>query len=407
MIYTDRSLGNVKLSSEQNQSMEEITLVKTVNVEKTKIFNTISDIENYPLILPDNVISVKILNRSDNIIFAEEELVEKFVKTTIIVKHTLVPYENQTLEVRSGDAQGTTIVGTFKGNDSSTTITTRAKLQLKGILVPFVFLPSSSVQEELDRKITAFADYAKGFDNKYKKIVDDLYRETLYRPADKVGLEYFASQLESGKMTVSDIRKALSESDEAKHLLRPEQRKTLEELDPSTRTTINSLYQEVLHRKADPLGMQYYGSQLEAGKMAVSEIRAALLNSDEAKHLIEIKTVEELNSTTKATINYLYEQILHREADPQGMQYFGSLLESGKLTVANITKALFESPEGQDIEFTYHPERKKISDLYMQIFNRPIDNNTLNHYVPLLESRNMTYDQIKQELLNQNQSSKG
>ncbi|MGI0011647.1 MAG: DUF4214 domain-containing protein, partial [Nitrosopumilaceae archaeon] len=54
------------------------------------------------------------------------------------------------------------------------------------------------------------------FDSKSKKTVDDLYREILRRPADEIGLQHYASMLESGKMTVDDIRKALLESDEYK-----------------------------------------------------------------------------------------------------------------------------------------------------------------------------------------------
>lgn len=49
-----------------------------------------------------------------------------------------------------------------------------------------------------------------------KKIVDDLYREILRRPADVEGLRYYASLLENGEMTVEDIRKALLESNEYK-----------------------------------------------------------------------------------------------------------------------------------------------------------------------------------------------
>ena len=47
-----------------------------------------------------------------------------------------------------------------------------------------------------------------------KIIIDDLYREILRRPADNYSLQYYDSLLESGKMTVEDIRKALLESDE-------------------------------------------------------------------------------------------------------------------------------------------------------------------------------------------------
>ena len=49
-----------------------------------------------------------------------------------------------------------------------------------------------------------------------KNIVDDLYREILFRPADPDGLQYYASQLESGKLTIDEIRTILANSFEAK-----------------------------------------------------------------------------------------------------------------------------------------------------------------------------------------------
>lgn len=56
------------------------------------------------------------------------------------------------------------------------------------------------------------------YENPFAKTIDDLYREILRRPADEIGLQHFASLLESGKMSVYDIRKVLLESEEYKTL---------------------------------------------------------------------------------------------------------------------------------------------------------------------------------------------
>ena len=50
-------------------------------------------------------------------------------------------------------------------------------------------------------------------------IVDDLYHEILSRSADEVGLQHYASLLESKKMSAEDIRRILLNSDEYKSLI--------------------------------------------------------------------------------------------------------------------------------------------------------------------------------------------
>ena len=214
IIYIDGSFSDLKLTIEGKKTVDEIELVKTVSIGRAKIFDTMTDVQNYPIILPKNVISVKILNQSDNVIYAEEEVVEKYIKTKLIVKHTTFPYYNHTLEVMNGDAQGTKITQTFDGNDSETTFNTKIKLHLKGILAPFAYFPDYVLGNELNHAILDFVDYAKGFDDDTKKTVDDLYREILLRPADKEGFEYWGSLLESGKITKEEMRQAILNSDE-------------------------------------------------------------------------------------------------------------------------------------------------------------------------------------------------
>ena len=59
----------------------------------------------------------------------------------------------------------------------------------------------------------------------------------------------------------------------------------------------------------------------------------------------EIKTLDELSENTKKQVNDLYFEILGREADPQGLQHFGSLIEIGKMTTEELRQALLNSTE--------------------------------------------------------------
>ena len=52
-------------------------------------------------------------------------------------------------------------------------------------------------------------------DDETKKIIDDLYREILLRPADTESFEYWGSLLENGKITKLELRKSILKSEEA------------------------------------------------------------------------------------------------------------------------------------------------------------------------------------------------
>jgi len=334
IIYIDQtSFANVKFLKQEKPTIQEITFVETVDVNKTKIFDTLADVENYPLVLPNNFLSVHILNKTGNVILAEEEVMEQYLKSKLLVKHTLVPYEKQTLEVMDGDAKGTIITETFEQINSTTKLTTDIKLHVTGKLIPIVYFPVISVQQELDKKILVFANYAKGFDSKYEKIVDSLYREILYRPADPQGLRYYATMLQNGKMTQDDIRNALSNSDEAKLVLKPSQMKTPDELDPTTKKTVNDLYTTILGRPADPQGLSYYGSLLENGKMTQDDIRNALSNSDEAAAM-------RIHTLSDRKLDILYEEIFHVHVDQKTLDHYSPLLESGNMTLDDVRKDL-------------------------------------------------------------------
>ena len=328
------------------------TVIKTVDLDREKIFSIMTDVYNYPKVLPKNILSVSILNQTENTIFTEEEFIEKGVKIKFHVKHTIIPPLEHRIEILDSDAKGTKVLQSFELIDNSTTrINTGIELRFKGILTPFVFIPENNALHAANTILDSFVDYAVS-KSQFEKIVDDLYREILLRPADNDGLQYFASQLESGKMTVDDIRKELLESKEMKNLLLPTELKTLDELNPESKKIVDDLYREILLRPADNDGLQYFASQLESGKMTVDDIRKELLESKEMKNLLlptELKTLDELNPESKKIVDDLYREILLRPADNDGLQYFASQLESGKMTVDDIRKALLESEEMKNL----------------------------------------------------------
>ena len=79
----------------------------------------------------------------------------------------------------------------------------------------------------------------------------------------------------------------------------------------------------------------------------------------------------------------MYEKILLREADPEGLAYFGSLFESG-VTSDKIRAMLLESDEGKNISFN-HPVRSKITTVFALIFDTSPDNSYVDHYHKMID----------------------
>ena len=248
------------------------------------MYDVITDVENYPKVLPKNILSVKILDRTDNSIIAEEQINEKGIRLTLTVKHSFVPMEKHTIEILDGDAKGTIITQYFDivQPEGSLRITTDAELDLKGIMRFVGFLPPSSIQHGVNTVIDAFTLFAQQkmslTENEFA--VEILYREVLLRESDPNGLKFYVEMLEEG-MTIDDVKKLLVKSDEYQNRFVEIGISSIDELNPETIKTVDDLYLEILDRSADYNGMLYYGFLLETGKFTTDDIRQSLMDSVE------------------------------------------------------------------------------------------------------------------------------
>jgi len=141
-------------------------VIRETEVKKEKIYDVMADIENYPNVLPENVISIKIINQTKHgvaqVIFAEQTLIERGVVVTQIVKHGIFPYEGwHIVTVMSGDAAGTQIHLKFKDEGDKTKITGEVKIRIKGILAPFGQLEIGDLESATYTTIDNFIEYSK------------------------------------------------------------------------------------------------------------------------------------------------------------------------------------------------------------------------------------------------------
>ena len=286
----ERPQIDLQLPTEPTKKISFENIVTTRTHEQ--MYDVLTDVKNYPKVLPKNVLSVKILNKTDDSIIAEEELYENFIKTKLTIKHSFIPMEKHTIEILDGDAKGTIISQYFEDLPDGFKIKTDIDLNLKGILYPVSFLPKSSLQHAVNTVIKEFASYAK---TKYvlsenENIIDSLYREILLRRADPEGMKFYVEMLEEEKLTIEQIRESLLSSEEYKSLIPPSELKSKNDLDPKSIKIINDLYLEILSRPADENGLIYYATQLENETLSIDEIRQKLLNSEE---FIQLNSIQE------------------------------------------------------------------------------------------------------------------
>ena len=332
------------------EPIKKFTITKTVDLSDDELIDVFSDISKYSTILPANILSTKLLNVTNGIVFSEIEVVEKGIRANFQFSQEIEENRHY-VTILTGDAKGTILEQRFNPIDDSTTeIINAVELRFRGILSPFIFLPDYNLKHAGNTILDSFVDYKKLNVNitKSEKIVDDLYRKILFRAADSTGLESFSSQLEAGKITPEELESILLESDERKNLLLPTEFKILEEIDPENKKIVSDLYQKILNRNVDPDPLLLYSNQLEAGKITPEELESILLESREYKYLIpasELKTLDQLKPETIEIIGKLYLELLDRDADPTGVQHYGNLLESDRITIEEIRSLLTRSLE--------------------------------------------------------------
>ena len=335
IFYINSTYETTSLPNIIPKPISELEIIKEVDIEKEKIFLVMTDLENYPKVLPRNIKSIDIIEQSDNVILAEYTVVEAGVYSKLLVQHKMYPYYEHVMEVMDGDAKETKVTQKFTDINSITTINTIIEFDLKGILSPFSFLPKGNLEHATNTILTNFIDYAQISENETKKIVDDLYREILLRPADTEAFEYWVPLLENGSKTETDIRTEILNSDEKKHLLSLQEMKTVDELELTTKKIVDDLYREILLRPADTEAFEYWGSLLENENITKLELRKSILKSQEA---IDLKRFD----STSGLIKSIFNEILNRDPTVSESSHYKYLVDIEEITEEQIRLELEE-----------------------------------------------------------------
>ena len=139
---------------------------------------------------------------------------------------------------------------------------------------------------------------------------------------------------------------------------------------------------------------------MKSEEITIDEIRIELLNSDESNYILrldEMKTVDELEPTTKKIIDDLYREILQRPADQEAFEYWGSLLEAEKISKPDLRKSILKSQEAIDLK-RFDSTRGFVKDVFNEILNRNPTINEADHYKYLVDIEEITEHEIRLEL---------
>jgi len=143
-----------------------------------------------------------------------------------------------------------------------------------------------------------------------------------------------------------------------------------------------NLYRDILQRSADEGGLNHYVNLMMNG-MSLEAVENDLLNSEEYRNLQ--KTTEQ--GSNLEIVTNLYRNILKREPDEGGLNYYVNLLDNNRATEEQIIDAFFRSDE------------YKVRQLYVKYLRREADPEGLTFYLTLLNEKKITLDGVEADII--------
>ena len=182
------------------------------------------------------------------------------------------------------------------------------------------------------------------------------------------------------------------------------------EIEDKLSKELSNLFRELLLREIDKKGMKRYTALLNKNEISIEEIRKEIINSQEYFDRIEtgVENIPEQKiQESKERVSNLFIEILHREADKEGLRTYALSLASGKMTEEEIRDEMMKSEES---EFTKYkqvdniPEleriqyEKIINKIYQEKLLRKADVMGLVRYTLFLSNGKMTEEEVRREV---------
>jgi hypothetical protein len=180
------------------------------------------------------------------------------------------------------------------------------------------------------------------------RFVAALYRDLLGRQPDPGGLAYFTDQLDRGAATRTQVVRQIENSLEYRIKV------------------VRDLYRTFLGRDADPFGLNIFVGFLASGG-SIMQVRAFLIGSPEY--------YARAGGTIGGFLSAVYRDVLGRNMDPIGAQFFGQLLLAG-VSRTDVALLILTSTEGY---------MRLVSGMYQSYLHRAPDARGLGNFVSRLQ----------------------
>jgi len=189
--------------------------------------------------------------------------------------------------------------------------------------------------------------------------LDQLYREKFNREPDEAGKAYWQAEIDSGKTSPERVAELFDASDEAKEIK--------QEKEADNRNFIESTYELELDRDADEDGADYWTEQLNSGTQTRQEV------------VDNIRSSDEYTENARDYLEGLYDEILERDPDEEGMQYWIEDLQGGQ-----TREQVRENFENSDESW--------LGDVYKDELGRNLGDTGRNYWLDDLKGKNEGQD---------------
>lgn len=105
---------------------------------------------------------------------------------------------------------------------------------------------------------------------------------------------------------------------------------------------VQELYVAYFSRPADPAGLNFWASQLQAGAVNSQAISASFARSGEYRSKYE-------GMNNRAIVNEVYENLFSRTAEKAGIDYWAAALDNGNITIDDMVTQIALSARENDL----------------------------------------------------------
>jgi hypothetical protein len=143
---------------------------------------------------------------------------------------------------------------------------------------------------------------------------------------------------------------------------------------------VDGFYQTILGRAADSAGLQYWVGRMVGGTTEET-VEASLLDSAE---------FQQRNPLFKSFVDGLYQNVLDRSADSAGESYWTNALDAGRVTASKVIQTFVNSTESHTI---------LVNSLYSDFLNRRPDPTSVDSWVQQLDLGLLDYQAVAETFL--------